>query len=494
MPSLPDAIVPLLSPFASLFDARTWRKVQILLTGVILAPGRRTVTSTLYALGLQEEGDWARYHHVLSRASWSSLAVSRVLLGQLVQHLAPTGPLHLAIDETLERRWGAKIETLGVYRDPVRASHGHFVKAKGLRWVSLMLLAQVSWARRVWALPFLTVLAPSRRDHETRGRRHKTITDWARQMLCLLRRWLPDRDLVVVADRTYATLKLLAACQALTPPVPSWTRLRLDAVLHEPPPPRQPGQKGRPRIVGARQPSLQAVPADPDTQWTDLRQRWPDGTKKHLQAPPARPSGTTRASPPSPCAGGSCATQAGAGSPRPCSAPTPTGPRPPSSPPTCSAGRWRSPSRRCVPTWVWKPSARGRQPPSPAPPRFCWVSSAGSSWLPTAGVGSVPCVPAEPPGRPRPCPPSPMSWPASATPSGPGSRLFPCPRPPPTSKNFPSRRPHRSWPPSATRSDTRPTSPCPHGLCTKSSSGPVNLECDCPACRCRCPIQVGGTL
>ncbi len=147
-----------------------------------------------------------------------------------------------------------------------------------------MLLADVSWARRVWALPFLTVLAPSRRYHEIRGRRHKTITDGARQMLCLLRRWRPDRDLVVVADRTYATLKLLAACQAMTPPITFLTRLRLDAVLHDPPPPRQPGQKGRPRIVGPRQPSLQAVLTDPDTQWTDLRQRWPDGTKRHLQA------------------------------------------------------------------------------------------------------------------------------------------------------------------------------------------------------------------
>ena len=72
----------------------------------------------------------------------------------------------------------------------MRSSHDHFVKAKGLRWVSLML----SWARRVWALPYLTVLAPSRRYHETRGRRHKTITDWARQILCLLRRWPPDRQ------------------------------------------------------------------------------------------------------------------------------------------------------------------------------------------------------------------------------------------------------------------------------------------------------------
>ena len=240
------------------------------------------MSTALYALGLEARGDFALFHHVLNRASWSPLAVSRVLLELLVRHLVPTGPLLLAVDETLERRWGKKIEALGVYRDPVRSSHGHFVKAKGLRWVSLMLLAEVPWAHRVWALPFLTVLAPSKRYHEARGRRHKTITDWARQMVCMLRRWLPDRELVVVGDRTYATLKLLAACQGLDPPVTVLTRLRLDAVLHDPPPPRR--QIGRPRIVGARQPSLKAVLADPATVWTDLTQRWPDGAKRRLQA------------------------------------------------------------------------------------------------------------------------------------------------------------------------------------------------------------------
>ena len=150
-----------------------------------------------------------------------------------------------------------------MYRDPVSSSHSHFVKAKELRWGSLMLLAEVSWARRVWALPFLTVLAPSRRYHEARGHRHKTITDWSHQMLCRLHRWRPDRELVVVADRTYATLKLLTACQAMTPPITFLTRLRLDAVLHDPPLPHRPGPRGRPRIVGARQPSLQVALAGP---------------------------------------------------------------------------------------------------------------------------------------------------------------------------------------------------------------------------------------
>ena len=100
----------------------------------------------------------------------------------------------------------------------------------------------------MWALPFLTVLAPSRRYHEARGRRHKTITDWARQMLCLLRRWLPDRELVVVGDRTYATLRLLAACQDMDPPITFLARLRLDAVLHAPPPPSRLVCQDRPHL------------------------------------------------------------------------------------------------------------------------------------------------------------------------------------------------------------------------------------------------------
>jgi hypothetical protein len=60
----------------------------------------------------------------------------------------------IGVDETLERRWGKKIAAKGVYRDPVRSTHDRFIKASGLRWVCLMLLVPVPWARRVWALPF----------------------------------------------------------------------------------------------------------------------------------------------------------------------------------------------------------------------------------------------------------------------------------------------------------------------------------------------------
>ena len=107
-----------------------------------------------------------------------------------------------------------------------------------------MWLGQVPWAGRYWALPFLTVLAPSARYHRQRGRRHKKLTDWARQMILQLRRWLPQPPLVLVGDGGYAVLDLLHCCQSLAQPVTLIARLRLDAALYEPAPPRQPGPVG----------------------------------------------------------------------------------------------------------------------------------------------------------------------------------------------------------------------------------------------------------
>ena len=110
----------------------------------------------------------------------------------------------------------------------MRSSRSQVVKASGLRWISLMWLGQVPWAGRYWALPFLTVLAPSARYHRQRGRRHKKLTDWARQMILQLRRWLPQRPLVLVGDSN-AVLDLLHCCQSLAQPVTLIARLRLDA-------------------------------------------------------------------------------------------------------------------------------------------------------------------------------------------------------------------------------------------------------------------------
>ena len=192
---------------------------------------------------MSDDKCFQNYHRVLNRAVWSSLAVSQVLLGLLINAFAPAGTIVMGLDDTIERRRGAKIRAKGIYRDPVRSSHSHYVKASGLRWLSLMLLAPIPWAKRVWALPFLTVLAPSERYYAHSPRAHKKLTDWARQVLLQVRRWLPKRALVIVADSSFAVIELLERMRRLTNPICMVTRLRLDAALYEPPPARKPGKR-----------------------------------------------------------------------------------------------------------------------------------------------------------------------------------------------------------------------------------------------------------
>ena len=202
------------------------------------------------------------------------------LLALLLRHLDPGGPLVFGLDETIEWRSGPRIEAKEVYLDAVRSSHSHFVKAMGLRWLSLIWLIRIPWAGRGWVLPFLTALAPSAHYHAERGRRHKTLTDWARPMMCLLRRWRPDRELVVVGDRAYTTVRLLAACQGWD--LVAVVHLRLDAALYAPPPPWKPSQTGHPRLTGARLPSLWQRLADPQTTWRPLTVRGYDGCRQVL--------------------------------------------------------------------------------------------------------------------------------------------------------------------------------------------------------------------
>jgi hypothetical protein len=173
MLDLPLELAPIILAFQPLFLHRSWQHAQVLLLGALLTPGRRTVAGILRIMGRGTDPHFQNYHRVLNRAVWSTRAGSRILLSSLLKALAPSGPVVIGLDDTIERRWGAKIRARGIYRDPVRSSDSHFVKASGLRWLSAMLLVRVPWVDRVWALPFLTALAPSERYYEGTPRSHK---------------------------------------------------------------------------------------------------------------------------------------------------------------------------------------------------------------------------------------------------------------------------------------------------------------------------------
>ena len=281
MLTLPDDIRRVLRPFAQAFSDRIWDWVQVLVVGAILAPGKRTVTAILRIMGLSDEVQFQNYHRVLNRATWSGLRLSQILLGLLVAAFVAVGaPLVIAADETLERRTGKQIKQKGAFRDAVRSSKRHTVPSFGLRWVSMMLLVAVPWSRRVWALPFLTVLAPSETTNSANGKRHKTSIDWIDQMIGAVRRWLPTRRLVLVVDGGLAAVKLGVRCVRLAVPVTYVSRLRLDAVLHDPPPAPVPGKRGRKPKKGARQASLKTRMQDPETVWEGATVRWYGGAER----------------------------------------------------------------------------------------------------------------------------------------------------------------------------------------------------------------------
>ena len=246
---MPCELLNFVIAFAPLFSKPVFARVKVLVTGAILSPVSRTVTNALRVMGLSQEKHFENYHRVLNRAQWSSLKGSQILLNLLIKTFGLSGELVIGFDDTIERRRGEKIKAKGIYRDAVRSSKAFFVKTSGLRWLSFMLLTEIPFAGKVWALPFLTVLCPSERYDEERGIRHRKLTDRARQAILLIKRWLPQLALVFVGDSSFAALDLLNAVRDKVTVV---SRLRLDAALYRKARAGKKGQIGRPRKKGQR--------------------------------------------------------------------------------------------------------------------------------------------------------------------------------------------------------------------------------------------------
>lgn len=281
MPTLPIKIMTVLQHFAPVVSERIWDWAQVLVAGAILAPHKRTVTSVLRVMGLSGERQFQNYHRVLNRARWSGLEVSRILLDLLVSaFVAPDAPLIVAADETLERRRGKKIAAKGRFRDPVLSSEKHQINRDGLRWVSMMVLVKMGWSQRVWALPFLSVLAPHPNTNQAQGKRHKTSIDWVGQMINQVRRWLPQRPLILITDGALVAVRLGLRCKRYAAPVTFVSRLHLNIRLFDPPPP---SSRKNASPIGQRQATLQQRLTDPHSAWTQQTIRWYGGKHRPVE-------------------------------------------------------------------------------------------------------------------------------------------------------------------------------------------------------------------
>ena len=280
MPSPSQEIIQLLSGFAKAFTVPTFANALVLLYGTILAPGRRTVAAALRAMGLANIRHFTNYHRVLNRACWSPWVSSKLLLSLIIYLLLPPGlPLLLVIDDTLERRRGPKIKYKGWFRDPIRSTLTHVSKSLGIRWLCLAALVPVPWSQRLWALPFMTVPALGPKTSTKLQKRHRTLIDWAMLMVDKVRRWQPDREVVLVGDGSFAAVPLIQCCQKLQNPLKLVARLRLDACLHDFPGP----QHGRKPKKGARLPNLAHRLAVPTTDWRTLTIPWYGSVDKEVE-------------------------------------------------------------------------------------------------------------------------------------------------------------------------------------------------------------------
>jgi hypothetical protein len=278
MPSLPPAIIAVFLPFTSIFSkTKTWNKGILLLTGALLCHGGRTVCGALRILGMKGEKRFDKYHRVLSRDKWDPLKGAKILLGMLVGDY--NDPVVIAIDEHIERRKGSKIKAKGCYRDAVRSSKGLIVKCFGLKWITVMVLKKFPWASRTFALPFLTVLAPSSKANKQAGKEHKTTIAWAIQIMMQIKRWLPKRKIIFTGDGGFANAALSWEC--LKHNVSLVTRLRLDARLFDFPELKL--GPGRPAKKGSRLSLPKEMFKLPNLQWNKVDVRWYKGGVKQVE-------------------------------------------------------------------------------------------------------------------------------------------------------------------------------------------------------------------
>jgi hypothetical protein len=267
-------ILPGFAVFAPLMSAPTFYHAFTLLCGAILTPGARTVAAALRTLG-RTTGNFSKYHHFFSRAHWSPGCASQRLLHLLMgAFLPPDAPIIVLADEHLERRKGAHVAFRGLFRDPTHSTHRHTVYTWGIRWLVLALLVPVPWSSRPWALPFFVFPLRSEKVCARLGKPHRSVVAWLARLVVRLRRWVPDRVLVLVGDGTYAALELAHACRNLAHPIRLVSRLRWNAALYDFPAPQPPSKRGPKPKKGKPQPTFAARLTDPKTVWKKVTVTW----------------------------------------------------------------------------------------------------------------------------------------------------------------------------------------------------------------------------
>ena len=255
---LPQELAAWLLPLAAILDARQRDRLADLVSGLLLARGRRTVTSWLRSAGLGS--DFRACYRLINRVGRRTERLARQLLLRVAlpvlagQH----DRLLFGLDDTPTRRFGPRVEGAGVHHNPTpgpadqRYVYGHV-------WVTLAWLAcHPRWG--VIALPLRACLYVRRKGVDVLPARYgwkfRTKLELAAELVGWLSNWAGwlNKPVWLVADGAYATRPVLRAARQAGVVVVS--RLRKDAALRDLPAARPAGRRGRPAVYGSRRLSL----------------------------------------------------------------------------------------------------------------------------------------------------------------------------------------------------------------------------------------------
>ena len=241
----------LLANCAVAFTEPTFAVFALLFTGAVLVKGRHTVTRMILAAGIRA-AHHARFHRFFSRARWEMDALWERLVRLLSEKLlAGSERIEVVIDETAQKKTGAKIYGVGmVYDNRPQARKGPSLQW-GLTWVVASVVVRVPlWADHAFAVPVLARLYRRKALCRKGGVPFKTKGQLALEMIEKFVSWLPGRRMVLLVDGNYADHHLMLRLPGQVEVV---SRVRYDAALWAPPPKRT-GRRGRPRLHGRKLP------------------------------------------------------------------------------------------------------------------------------------------------------------------------------------------------------------------------------------------------
>ena len=257
----------LLSRFRGCFTRPSYETFRLLMAGWVLCVGQHTITGVIQAAGLAGIKNFSRFHHFFRGARWQPDAVGLVVLRLVLPLLPQFAPIVVAVDDTLARHTGKGISSAGMHRAPLLSTATRVAYHFGHVWVVLAVVVRVAPRNKSFALPVLVRLYRSKKVCARMGVSHKKKTELAVELLLLLRRTLPERQIVIVGDGGFSNREVLTKLPTEGTFV---GRGAMDAAVYERPRPKRKGQRGRPRVKGPRLPSPQQVASAPTTAWQSI--------------------------------------------------------------------------------------------------------------------------------------------------------------------------------------------------------------------------------